>query len=213
MTEAADRAPDWRIWKHVPKAKLYDCVALSLNIDPRKLRHDSQAWMTGGPGRPAVPVFLEAQPFQDLWFLARESLGSTLAGPINWREYQRGATPEVKLAIFAKWARSVVEWEMPAELLQLAGDAALSGAAADTAVAQAYRTGLPGKPTSWRLIAGECRRRYTKGERYPTRAAWARILIDWLGSEHPSAPLPTPKTLASNKLPALLRELEASARQ
>jgi hypothetical protein len=89
MTEEADeRAPNWRIWKHVPGPKLYECVALSLNIDPRKLRHHPQAWMTGGPGRPAVPVFLEDQEFQERWLVAQRSLGSTLPGPMNWPEHR-----------------------------------------------------------------------------------------------------------------------------
>jgi hypothetical protein len=35
MTEEADNsAPNWSIWKHLPRLKLYECVALSLNIDP-----------------------------------------------------------------------------------------------------------------------------------------------------------------------------------
>jgi hypothetical protein len=40
MTEEADdRAPNWHIWRHSPRLKLYECVALSLIIDPLKLRH------------------------------------------------------------------------------------------------------------------------------------------------------------------------------
>lgn len=78
MTEEADdRAPNWSIWKHLSWLKLYECVALSLNIDP-SLRHHPQAWMTGGPGRPAMPLFLKGQQFQERWFVAQRWLGSTL---------------------------------------------------------------------------------------------------------------------------------------
>jgi len=63
-----------------------------------------------------------------------------------------------------------------------------------------YRTGLPGKPTSWHLVQAECRRRWQAGERHPgnigeSRSGWARILIEWLKREHPSAPGPTEKNI------------------
>jgi hypothetical protein len=70
-----------------------------------------------------------------------------------------------------------------------------------------YRTGLPGRPTSWHLIEAECRRRFETGERHST-AEWARVLNEWFRAEHPNAPITTEKTL-KNKLPELLRELEA----
>jgi hypothetical protein len=82
-----------------------------------------------------------------------------------------------------------------------------------------YRTGLPGKPTSWHLIEPECRRRYAAGERHPNKSTglespteWANVLIRWLQSSHPAAAPMELKTLASNKLPGLLRQLKANAR-
>lgn len=77
------------------------------------------------------------------------------------------------------------------------------------------RTGLAGRPTSWHLIEAECRQRYEARERHPgkageSRAEWARVLIGWLGAEHPSAAVPQVKTL-TNKLGKLLRELVAGA--
>ena len=80
-----------------------------------------------------------------------------------------------------------------------------------------YRTGLPGKPTTWHLLESECRRRYAVGERYPNKSTgrespseWARALLTWVQSAHPGAPPPKPKTL-TNHLSVLLRELEAGA--
>jgi hypothetical protein len=77
-----------------------------------------------------------------------------------------------------------------------------------------YRTGLAGKPTSWHLVQAECRRRWQAGERHPgkvgeSRSDWARILVEWVKGEHPSAPSPTEKTL-KGKLGGLLRELARS---
>ncbi len=220
--------PDWHIWKHVSTAKLWECVALSLDIEPRKVRHHPQAWMTGGPGRPPVPVFCEAQSFNNRWFLARRELGTTLAGPVNPVESARGVDPVVNLATFVKWARSV-DWEMPPELLELASDeqSGEAGRAPDTAIAptilldrsaappqaegtvMSLRTGLPGKPTSWYLIEAECRRRSAAGEQHDTKAEWARVLRAWIVSQHPGMPPPTEKTIA-NRLTELLRELRSS---
>jgi hypothetical protein len=81
-----------------------------------------------------------------------------------------------------------------------------------------YNTGLSGKPTSWHLIEPECRRRYAAGERHQNESTgrespteWAKVLVLWLQSNHPAAAPVKPKTLASNKLPGLLRELQATA--
>ena len=80
-----------------------------------------------------------------------------------------------------------------------------------------YRTGVAGRPTSWQLIEDECQRRYHAGERHPGKfgesaAEWARVLLAWLIEKHKDAPALKEKTVASNKLPALLREREVSPR-
>ena len=79
-----------------------------------------------------------------------------------------------------------------------------------------YRTGLPGKPTTWHLLESECRRRYADGERHSNEktggespSEWATILIAWLQSAHPTAASPTPKTVA-NRLSPFLRALGAT---
>jgi hypothetical protein len=79
MTEEADdRAPNWSIWKHLPRLKIYECVALSLKHRPPQAAPSSTGVDDGGPGRPAMPLFLEGQQFQERWFVAQRSLGSTL---------------------------------------------------------------------------------------------------------------------------------------
>ena len=85
-----------------------------------------------------------------------------------------------------------------------------------TNAAAIYRTGLPGRPTSWQLIERECRRRYVSGERHPSKVGesateWARVLIAWLNETHEDAPVPKEKTL-TNKLAPFLRDLATDTR-
>ena len=72
------------------------------------------------------------------------------------------------------------------------------------------RTGLAGRPTSWDLIEPECSRRFAAGERHKETTAWARVLIEWLKTEHPTAAVPKEKTLTNN-LAGLLRELRSAS--
>jgi hypothetical protein len=81
-----------------------------------------------------------------------------------------------------------------------------------------FRTGLPGKPTTWHVMEAECRRRYADGERHPNKSTgresaseWAKALILWLQSAHPTVAPATPKTL-TNRLSILLRELQLEGR-
>lgn len=39
--------PDWKFWLHMPEVKLWQAVALSMNIDPDSLKNHPQAWMSG----------------------------------------------------------------------------------------------------------------------------------------------------------------------
>jgi hypothetical protein len=52
VTEGSEtdyRVPQWQIWKHIPELKAFEAMALSLNIDPRKVRHSHHSWMLGTP--------------------------------------------------------------------------------------------------------------------------------------------------------------------
>jgi hypothetical protein len=58
------------------------------------------------------------------------------------------------------------------------------------------RTGAPGRPTSMHLILGELSRRIEEGEALePTKAAMARVLQEWLISNHEGVPQPTVRTI------------------
>jgi hypothetical protein len=102
------RAPNWCKWKYVPTATLYEAVALSLNIDPERIRRNPRAWMGG-------KRFDEDQEFLDRLFVSKRNLDSL--GPLNSmgvRYYQED--PVVNVQAFAAWAASI-GWNLPAELV------------------------------------------------------------------------------------------------
>jgi hypothetical protein len=104
------RAPNWQKWKHVPDVKLYEAVALSLNIAPEKLRPNPHAWMGG-------KRFDESEEFLDRLFVAQRNLQSL--GPLNFqgmRYYDED--PVIGLQDFAAWAVSI-GWVLPSELTEL----------------------------------------------------------------------------------------------
>jgi hypothetical protein len=193
-----NKTPDWSWWKHVPDVTLREAVSLSLNVDPTRSLE--------------LLAFHERREFEKRRALARRCVGASLAGPLNWKGVRYfDEEPVVKLRTFAAWAVSVVEWQVPPELLKLATDTRgpdRAPASKATSVEEVvYRTGVAGKPTSWHLIVSECRRRFGADERHPTTMEWATALRDWLRTAHPNAPAVTLKTL-TNRLPALLRELK-----
>lgn len=58
-----------------------------------------------------------------------------------------------------------------------------------------YRTGAPGRPTLMHLIEQEFDHRCSRGEVLPTLTAESKALREWAEKGHPSAPLPTAKTI------------------
>lgn len=47
---------DWRYWRVMPEVTQWEACALSLNINPEKMRHHPDAWMNG----PGAPIFTNA---------------------------------------------------------------------------------------------------------------------------------------------------------
>jgi hypothetical protein len=112
----SDRAPDWGWWRHVPTVALHEAVALSLNIDPGRLRRAGAREMIAGRR------FDEGPEFERRLTLAKRCLGETLPGPLNFAVvHYEDAEPVVCLREFAVWVRSV-EWQIPPELARLAGN-------------------------------------------------------------------------------------------
>jgi len=110
-----DRSPPWTIWKNISQLKVFEAVALSLNIDPRKLRRNSHGWMAG------KRLFNEGQEFNDRLFtvernLAEISVNSVAVG-------YEGQEPLVPLDGFVRWALRI-GWSLPAELSENRGSQA-----------------------------------------------------------------------------------------
>jgi hypothetical protein len=108
------RAPNWQKWKYVSAVKLYEAVALSLDIAPEKLRPNPPVWMGG-------KRFDESEEFLDRLFVAERNL--QLLGPLNtpgMRYFDED--PVVGLQRFVAWAVSI-NWTLPNELVELATDA------------------------------------------------------------------------------------------
>ena len=62
-------------------------------------------------------------------------------------------------------------------------------------VADQYRTGAPGRPTSIQLVEAEHRTRWDRGEALESIVAESKILEKWLSRIHPTAPPLTAKTI------------------
>ena len=104
------RRPDWDWWRHVPTVSLHEAVALSLNIDPQKLRraHDL-----------IRRQFDEGPEFERRLALATRCLGDILSGPVNYPAVcYFDEAPAIRLRDFAAWAQSV-DWQLPPELARL----------------------------------------------------------------------------------------------
>jgi hypothetical protein len=39
------RNVNWEKWRHIPEVRLWEAIALSLNIDPDKVNHNRHSWM------------------------------------------------------------------------------------------------------------------------------------------------------------------------
>lgn len=113
----SNRRPDWSRWNHVPEVKLWEGVALSLDIDPARVEHSRHSWMEDNY------LFKERTEFQQRLDLTSRNLSSDYYStkPLRPTSIARGDVSdcEVSLPIFAAWADSV-GWVVPEEFKQLA---------------------------------------------------------------------------------------------
>jgi hypothetical protein len=115
----ADRTPDWRVWQPqcVPEPKLWECVALWMDIDPRKV--NISRYRVTEDLRYGDPVFEESREFDERLYIASESLHRTLrCTAINQYSLLES---RVSLRQFAAWAREIGR-DAPAELLAMADE-------------------------------------------------------------------------------------------
>lgn len=120
------QTPDWDFWLHMPEVKLWQAVALSMNIDPDSLKHHPQACMAG-PG--AGPIFTEdSYPSREERDRADKRLRLLAANKTVKNGFSPGtlsmdnpANHGVRLSEFAAWAVSKMQWPgMPPELVAMA---------------------------------------------------------------------------------------------
>lgn len=107
--------PNWTVWAHVPTVRVWEAVAVSLNIDPKKIRTRPNAWMGNGEHFPHD----EGQQFEDRIEVLRRNLGGGRGLPLASIIMGKPDYCEVRIADFARWARSL-HWDMPEELAVLA---------------------------------------------------------------------------------------------
>lgn len=110
-----DRTPNWNKWRLIPNLEQWKCVALSLNIDPDKVRCDQ--W-----------VFYESQEFKDRLYITCANLGRRLIKLASYGRNRDGGR-EVSLRQFASWVKQT-GWQAPPELLALADEEAAAANAA-----------------------------------------------------------------------------------
>jgi hypothetical protein len=111
VREDQRRAPNWKKWRHIPCTEVWRAVALSLDIDPDRVKINRHSWMGDGL------VFDESQEFQDRVFVAGQNLGNSLTAQtlvMGRREACTISVPE-----FAGWAMSI-GWGIPQDLAALA---------------------------------------------------------------------------------------------
>lgn len=113
---AIDRQPRWKKWRLMPEVDIWQAVALSLNIEPDKVRTNNHAWMG------AKFPFDEGDEFDDRLNIILANSSNRTHFPTPCRLNMGGGyLCGVRLSEFASWAVGIAKWEnLPAEILELA---------------------------------------------------------------------------------------------
>ena len=108
-----NRKPNWVKWQHIPNPKVWQVVALSLDIDPDNVTRDRDDWMAGGGY-----VNHEGKDFRDMLDIISSNYSTIDPTPrtlsMNGIEYN-----ELNIARFAYWA-ILKHIEIPDEMKALA---------------------------------------------------------------------------------------------
>jgi hypothetical protein len=145
---AQDRKPDWRKWRHVPLVKIWEAVALSLDIEPKKVDLDI-GWESQSL------IFDESDEFNDRIFVAGRQVGTSSAFDVKIRISDDPPNCSVDLSQFAAWALSI-DWDVPPEFRAMApsGDEEateiLSARSSSTATKNKEAAGLATSPLGTR---------------------------------------------------------------
>lgn len=111
----SDRKPNWNKWKLIPNAKIWAVAALSLDIDPDKVKHNPQDWMAN------AFTTLEGQDFKDRVEVITANAMNDKSSLLYIVTLNQGGVEycEISIANFAKWAISK-SLSLPSELAVLA---------------------------------------------------------------------------------------------
>lgn len=154
-----ERLPRWNKWRLMPEVKMWEAIALSLNVEPDKIKTSSTAWM--GAEHP----FDEGEEFNDRLAVLRANSGrANFPTPctLNMGEWYSCG---VRLNEFSSWALSVTEWGLPPELVAMAKTSEKqTGAPAETNTRPAAKgEAVPGTSPSgdgWIVKAREFAKEY-----------------------------------------------------
>lgn len=139
------RKPNWGKWRHVPDVKLWEGVALSLDIEPGRVRISGTSWMGDGLS------FNESKELDERLFVAKRNL--TSGGALEPTLIAMGdpARSMVRLSQFAEWVLSL-GWQVPSEFAGLAPPPTATGAE-DASDAEKPLEGK-GRASALKLILG-----------------------------------------------------------
>jgi len=116
-------ALEWRHWRLRKRINAWEAICLSMGIEPRAVRFDRHAWMSGGAPNLDTAFHDEAQA--DEYASRLRILADYIGNPEHFAPGALSLTGPhlhaVTMADFARWVRDVAEWDAPAELIELAG--------------------------------------------------------------------------------------------
>lgn len=143
------RSPNWEKWRYVPNVRLWEGVALSLNVEPGKVRHSDGSWMAD------THLFNEPQDFQDRMFVAERNITTNKLLKVTGIVIGDPRDSSVTLSSFALWASSI-GWEIPQELTEMSQSARVLDLEKDNPVKAPANPdiGTRERETVIRIIAG-----------------------------------------------------------
>jgi hypothetical protein len=111
MSSYEQHKPDWAFWRVLPAVAPWEAVALSMDVEPRKLL----AHPYGGGASGVAVSLIPPLGFSERLELANRCIGSEMLPGV---EPLSGTEPTVSLQTFATWAAGV-GWPLPEELLRV----------------------------------------------------------------------------------------------
>lgn len=142
---------DWKYWRHMPEAKQWEVCALSLNINPDKMKSHPDAWRAGPGGGPIFTAAsfpsgpVEAEFKRRLRLLGKHIESGSFPRPAAKRGYPPTAI-EVSPGEFAAWGLRVGFDDMPLELVAMADEWGRTPKAVPAPVVTPEPQAAPAKP-------------------------------------------------------------------